>query len=305
LWNARPENRHLPAWWEWLNMRLLTRKKAWTPSQKKMMRQATRYHAVRGVALLLALLLLGWAGYEGYGWMQAEKLVESIVRTETGDVPRLVEQLPPYRRWADTRLLRHTQAAPDHSKEHLHASLALVPVDDGQVDYLYRRLLGAGPTEMVVIRDALAEHREALAGRLWGVLGDAQADPEERFRAACALATYDDGNRERWAGESMFVADRLLVAVQQNPSHYTALVEMLRPVRDSLIGPLSKAYGNREGGGQIGPGRPRSWPNTPPMRATWGHWPTSSWTATRSSSPCCTRSSRPTASGRRRCWPRR
>ena len=40
LWTAKPENRHLPAWWEWTNIRLFTRQKDWTPSQRKMMRKA-------------------------------------------------------------------------------------------------------------------------------------------------------------------------------------------------------------------------------------------------------------------------
>jgi serine/threonine protein kinase len=37
LWQAKPESRHLPSWWEWLNIRLLTGKKDWTPPQRKMM----------------------------------------------------------------------------------------------------------------------------------------------------------------------------------------------------------------------------------------------------------------------------
>ena len=44
------------------NIRLLTRKKDWTPSQKKMMRKAGRYHVVRGVALAVMLLALTVAG---------------------------------------------------------------------------------------------------------------------------------------------------------------------------------------------------------------------------------------------------
>src|SRR5262249_42705425 len=30
FWHAKPETRHLPAWWEWANIRLFTRKKQWT-----------------------------------------------------------------------------------------------------------------------------------------------------------------------------------------------------------------------------------------------------------------------------------
>ena len=253
LWNVKPENRHLAAWWEWLNIRLLTRKKDWTPTQKKMMRKAGRYHGVRGLSALLILSLLGWGGYEIHGWLRAESLVEAVVTAETGDVPRLVEQLPHYRRWADPLLLRYAQEAPDdskeHRKEHLHASLALLPVDDGQVEYLYGRLLDAEPQEAAVIRDALQPHKDALVERLWGVLGDTNADLDQRFRVACALATYDPGGGDeqgkRWAGVSPFVTDRLLAALQQNPSHYTALLKMLRPVREVLLVPLAEVYRSR------------------------------------------------------------
>ena len=50
LWNAKPENRHLPSALEWANIRLLTRKKDWTEPQRKMMKRAGRVHGFRGVA---------------------------------------------------------------------------------------------------------------------------------------------------------------------------------------------------------------------------------------------------------------
>ena len=34
LWNARPENRHLPTLWEWLRIRTLTDPRKWTPPQR-------------------------------------------------------------------------------------------------------------------------------------------------------------------------------------------------------------------------------------------------------------------------------
>jgi formylglycine-generating enzyme required for sulfatase activity len=200
--------------------------------------------------LLLSLLLLGWAGYECYGWVQAEKLVQALVSADTADVRPLVEQLTPYHRWAVPRLQRHAQEAPDNSKEHLHAALALLPVDGGQVEYLYGRLLTANPTELSVIRDALQGRRDAPIERLWAVLDDSKDDPERSFRAACALATYDvtadDANKAHWQRASNFVAGHLLLAVQRNPSHYAPLLEMLRPVRDRLVGPLAAVYRQRE-----------------------------------------------------------
>ena len=40
LWNAKPENRHLPNVYEWLNIRFLTDVKAWSNPQQMMMRRS-------------------------------------------------------------------------------------------------------------------------------------------------------------------------------------------------------------------------------------------------------------------------
>ena len=59
LWNAKPENRHLPSLWEFGNIRLLTEKKDWTEPQRTMMRRATRTHALRSGSVLTVMLLIG------------------------------------------------------------------------------------------------------------------------------------------------------------------------------------------------------------------------------------------------------
>jgi hypothetical protein len=61
-WNARPESRHLPAWWEWLNIRLLSRKRDWTAPQRRMMGKAGRYHALRGMGLAVMVAALTLVG---------------------------------------------------------------------------------------------------------------------------------------------------------------------------------------------------------------------------------------------------
>src|SRR5262249_26314400 len=46
-WNAKPENRRLPSVLEWANIRLLTKKRDWAQPQRRMMRRASRLHALR------------------------------------------------------------------------------------------------------------------------------------------------------------------------------------------------------------------------------------------------------------------
>ena len=57
LWSAKPENRHLPSLWEFLNIRLLTDKKDWTGPQRKMMGKAGRVHGIRS-GIVAAVLVV-------------------------------------------------------------------------------------------------------------------------------------------------------------------------------------------------------------------------------------------------------
>ena len=75
----------------------------------------------------MLVALITWGGIEGYGTLRASALVESLQKVGTSDVPAIVKQLSGYRRWADPRLVRVVQSTDDQSREHLHASLALLP----------------------------------------------------------------------------------------------------------------------------------------------------------------------------------
>ncbi len=112
--------------------------------------------------------------------------------------------MAPYRRWLDLLLHEaYAQAEKENDpRKQLHASLALLPVDSGQVEYLYGRLLQGQPQEVIVIREALSNHRQDLTERLWKLLENPQNDQDQRFRAACALAAFapDDPRWETVGG---------------------------------------------------------------------------------------------------------
>ena len=242
-WNAKPENRHLPSALEWANIRLLTRKKDWTEPQRKMMRRAGRVHGLRGLGLASLIALITWGGYEAYGSFQARALVDSLKTASTADVPDIVKNLSGYYRWARRPLSDLLSSTKEQSSPHLHASLALLPVDPGQVEYLYNRMLNANPTELPVIREALSGHQWTLIERLWGVLENTQADRDQRFHAAWALPGYvADETEQRWVAASRFITDRLLASVNENPSSYPPLMEMLRPIRKQLLTSLATTF---------------------------------------------------------------
>jgi serine/threonine protein kinase len=65
VWNARPENRQLPSPLQWLQIRLLTKKKTWTPPQRKMMSKAVRLYGLGLLVIGLTLSVTKLAVDEG------------------------------------------------------------------------------------------------------------------------------------------------------------------------------------------------------------------------------------------------
>ena len=245
VWHDRPENRQLPSLLQCMQIRCLTRKKNWTLPQRKMMQRAGRIQALWGLIFALVLALLGYGAYEGQGTLHAHGLCERLLDANTHEVPIIVQDMVPYRHWLDPLLHdAHVQAenGNDRRKE-LHTSLALLPVDASQVEYLYGRLLDAEPADVPIVAEALALHQQPLLDRLWNVVESPEKGKEsQRLRAAAALARYEPLSA-KWARSQEAVANDL---VRVPAGSLAAWLEAFRPERALLLPPLAAIY--REAG---------------------------------------------------------
>lgn len=175
--------------------------------------------------------------------IHASGLVPRLLDANTADVPTIVKDMEPYRRWTDP-LLREAFDKPDATpRQKLHASLALLPVDPSQVDYLSGRLLQAEPQhEVLVVRDALAPYQDGLREMLWVVVEKPEKGKEaQRLRAAAALAKFNPES-DRWARASPLVVEDL---VREYAIFLGPWSEAFRPVKDSFLGPLGDIFQNR------------------------------------------------------------
>jgi formylglycine-generating enzyme required for sulfatase activity len=237
LWNVKREDRQLPAWWEWLNIRLYTRRRDWTAPQRAMMRRGGRRLAWRAglLATLLVAVLVGL--HEGLAYLQAKILRDRLleaVRPE--EVPKIVDDMKSYRRWINP-MLREAYAkaeAEGHPTKKLYASLALLPEDDGQQEYLSKRLLTATPEEMKAIRELLVRGHDEVQGRLWALLEDRTRPRSDRFHAAAALAISADA-ADRWRGVADDVVAELAVRRLDEVNRWA---EVLSSQRAVLLPPL-------------------------------------------------------------------
>jgi serine/threonine protein kinase/formylglycine-generating enzyme required for sulfatase activity len=250
VWNARPENRQLPSLLQWFQIKWFTAKKHWTAPQQRMMGRAGRYHAVRGAILSLLLAVAIVTGLvireqvvEQQKATQAAGMVQAVLNADTAEVPRIISEMAGHRQWADPLLREENERATATSRQKLHTSLALLPVDPGQLDYLYGRLLEAQPHEVPVIRDALAPHKDALRDKLWAVVESPEKGKEsQRLRAAAALAKYDPGS-VRWDEAGALVVNDLVL---ENPVFLGHWSEAFRPVKRSFLKPLTDIFRDRD-----------------------------------------------------------
>ncbi len=240
IWEAKPEIRHLPSLLEWASIRTFSHSGDWTIPQRRMMRGAAQFHGLRAIALAGVVIVLAAVGFyvakreaEAKRAVAAKSRVDQLLKADIAEVSGIVQAIASDRAGADL-LLR--QVIEDRSvlspKAKLRASLALLPVDPSQVNYLEARLLAADPTEFAVLRDALQRHQEALTPNLWAHFDAAKPSDASLLPVAGALALYDPVN-PRWADLGDKVAQAL---VKVDPLLVATWVNAFEPVGDRLSG---------------------------------------------------------------------
>jgi formylglycine-generating enzyme required for sulfatase activity/tRNA A-37 threonylcarbamoyl transferase component Bud32 len=134
----------------------------------------------------------------------------------------------------------------DH--DHLRLSLALLPGDPKQVEYLRARVLSIGLPELLAVCDAMAPYRDQLQEGLWAVLDDLQENPDSRFSAALVLAHSEIDEKqltEKWESHAPFLSAKLLDSISTDLSVYEPLVASLRPIRHVLMPSLAQKSGDQ------------------------------------------------------------
>ncbi|MEO2014147.1 MAG: hypothetical protein ABGZ53_07215, partial [Fuerstiella sp.] len=262
LWNAKPENRHLPSLMEWGSIRTLTEKKQWTEPQQKLMKRAAGVHGLRSVIAIAVACVMTAAGVgftrqadERRNQAESERLVDGLLTADTAVVRGTIEKLKGFRAWADPLLQGAFADSPEDSNARLHAGLALVApgqtVDQNVLDVLRERLLTVAPIQFGPVSRLLEPHKQTLVPFYWERALDDQQSDGQRFHAACALAMFDPESESAANGDAAdavgwrnpafarFIGEQL-VAV--SPEYIGEYKEQLRPVAASLVAPLADIF---------------------------------------------------------------
>lgn len=257
-YHARPDARQLPDWWEWANILFYTRRPKWTPSERALMRSATRrrlFQTSLAVVLVAVASLAGFALRQRLADDRKRTLADGVVRrllvAPIASIPSIVTEMEPYRSHVEAKLravLRPVSEAADG--ERLRAAVGLLATDSSQSERICQALLNAPPDEVRVLIGVLEPQPKQWIEPLWTRLTDSAAPAASRLRAAMALAAYDPTDSAkagvRWESAASFVVDQMLAEARQDPSQYEPLVGALEPVGPRLTKPLTIVFHDAE-----------------------------------------------------------
>ena len=246
LWNRRPERRNLPSALEYASIALFTTRNQWTADDRKMMSAANRHVMLRSLLIFAAgvlVMVMAWTVSQG-SQRRAAAVADRILEADIGRIQDLVQDLGTNRSAVNTRLRNALQSGT--TAQRLRASLALLPDDPAQRDFLRGQIPRADASELAVICAALVDELPVYADELWQVVNDANSNPDHRFRTACALATIADPNDEGWDESNEFIGDELVNVVLRQPVQFDRWTELTSNIRAELAGPLLTIYQTAE-----------------------------------------------------------
>ena len=190
------------------------------------------------VAGVLGLMVVGYFWWDDQNRLRAEGLVKQLDTSEIAVVQTIIQEIHAYRRWADPLLKQRFSSKTVDPRARLHAAIALMPVDDTPVGYLYEQLMQVTPAEFPVVREALRSHRDSIGPKLWVVALKTKLNPRNSFQAACALADYAPDD-ERWGQIRRFLVNHLL---NLEASELVEWRKSLWPAKSQLLEPLAAIY---------------------------------------------------------------
>ena len=246
IWNARPDTRHLPGYFEWLNILMFARRRPWNVSQRRMMQAATTRNTIWTFIVAVIGIFGAWGLYEFNGFNNAKSLSRQLATASVSEVPGLLNRLDNYRRWSIAELEAAEARAEEGSSGQTYLRLALLRRDPSLAEDVGRRLLTADREMLLLLRGELELHREKLLPELWRCLSDESADDSQRLNAALVLAAYDppeiDDDQSEWNQYAGYIADMLIDVANVDRQYYPATLDLVYPARAALLDHLSLVF---------------------------------------------------------------
>ncbi len=249
MWEVSRENRQLPGLLETLRIQLWTERGRWTASQSRMMAQAVSYYTWRflsgsaAVAAVVVLALFAWSQFEQQNNTKTAKLlVDQLLTAQWNETPAVVSKLDTFLPLVSSDL---SQIANESSvpTDRLRALVALIQANKDWTTPLLNECEHASPSVLQLISKRLASN-SAACERIIDELSKTTSS-RKRLSLTALLCQLHPSTQQREVATSPnalnALVDELLEASAENLDGF---VDLLKPIHDSLLPVVSRAYLN-------------------------------------------------------------
>ena len=216
LWAARKEVKQLPSMLEWVRISFWTRDRERSDGEKQVMKAATRRHTRSLLSALMLLLLVSagvlWTKSTLDRQHQRELVSEKVAALVTADieqVPELLDELKIMPGDVVPELNNMLATQEESSAGKMFASLALLPTDQSQQDFLIGRVVDAKPEEVNLISQRFLQEKLEPSVRLWKTVDSDVTASDGKLRVLGMLAKTDPGSN-RWMTTGTFLAQQIV-----------------------------------------------------------------------------------------------
>jgi formylglycine-generating enzyme required for sulfatase activity len=245
-WLERPGRRLLPSPLECLGILWHTRPGRWSVDERRLMRATAGHYLTRGAATVAVVAALAIGAKT---WWEREQRRTKLTQAFTAndrDLAELFPDLIPHRGLVITELeeIENDPKALDHRREVATVLLYKLAPTAKRGEYLGERLLAATePDKLELIRGTLAASPGHAPGKaFWEVLLSRVASPQQRLRAAAAIARLEP-TEPHWSAGGPIVAAALL---NEDRRAIPRWIELLEPVLPSIAPSLGKFFRNNQ-----------------------------------------------------------
>lgn len=230
-WQAQPDSRHLPTFWEWVRIRALVPRARWDASEAGLMEMARSRHGWRAAFITLISSILAAGGL----WMARERQIEREVNNLLlKPTPELAEHLtrePHPSESIRANLMQRVQLGGLPAGARVHAALLLSGADPDERRYLFEQCRHLPIELSLAAMDRISPIPADWVAETRSLLLEPRATVSQRLRlAALLLQTIPED--PIWKQLAPEIADWLLFSTEEEAR---LLPPRFHPLREQLL----------------------------------------------------------------------
>lgn len=177
----------------------------------------------------------------------SDALVDTLSRADENEVPEILEQAVSFQSYLRPILEERVANADNGTREKLHLSLALLPLDRSHFEYISGQVPTMSPKQLLLVRRCTPNLKHQFEADLWNLAERTSDEAGPSLNAISVLAGVGVQDDLRWDPLVEPLAEKLITAIQNSPSDASTWRSLFAPISSRLCPVLAAVAANPNG----------------------------------------------------------